>query len=725
MIKTWSTITSITVLIPLIAIGTALADTPVRQTHIGQAIALQDKAQMEGTNSAISTKTAANDPADEEKASRPYSDEYEGKLSISQKPFPAYPTEEQLFANPSGTVEVNGIKADSYGNGMEVCWKANNWEFYAAGHCEQDGIRVAKEVLEALQNKTDLIPGAVKGKLRAAQFGNPMFVTISWTYDDKIWYTLEDDKSSPEGMVKLLDAAANNCNPAILLNGEPVQNMAELQDGKLFLPLRIVCEKLGFQVQWSGKDKAVTIGRGDRNVVLSLAASLMKVDGREVNLEGKYALVDGRTYLEESFFSDYLRIQVKWDKATRTVTLLPESITLQFAPAENSQSVKIEQKSQIGNMLDSVDVDGGTAYIYVDSGTAYIYKKADDKEYWHGGYAGKDGFYDLGAIGSIMNSTNDLTRIKVLKLYGKTVIKLQGVFGSHVLSTNYFVVEDGIPKPFLSVDGLTTEMDINGDGKKEIIAEMSGTIPSVNIFKWDGNFLSVASVDKALGADSVIFDHEDGSFHAYYKTNTQDNPDGIAYQYTHNGLELKKAAKDVGDILSENVIDYNGDSIGEKVMVKMVDGRQYEEVSPGPFMGWNWQGKFVVQLIDANGKTISELGLNKFFDPNGEDMIFNRIFLLQFEDYSNDGFPDFVIGQYGSSNVNLYRLFTIKNNKLEPLPVKTGDILSSGGRSRYTTEFEKFGKSGFINWYYNNGEQKNILQYYTWDGEQFVIKPAD
>ena len=33
-------------------------------------------------------------------------------------------------------------------------------------------------------------------------------------------------------------------------------------------------------------------------------------------------------------------------------------------------------------------------------------------------------------------------------------------------------------------------------------------------------------------------------------------------------------------------------------------------------------------------------------------------------------------------------------------------------------------KSRFINWYYNNARQKNIRQYYTWDGKQFVIKPV-
>ena len=715
MIKKWLAIAGIAVLVPLFVMGTAFAGTSIQRIYSGQVIALEDKAQTGETKSAVSIKPDNGASTGEEGPGQAGSDEYKGRLWVSQKPFQPYPTEEQLFADPSGTVEINGIKADSYGNGMEVYWRANNWEFYAAGHCEQDGIRVAKEILEALKNKTDLIPGSVKGKIRAAQFGNPMFVTISWTYDDKIWYELYDGKGSAELMVKMLEAAAKNRNPAILLNGEPFQNTAELWDGKLFFPLRAVCEALGFEVQWSRKDNAVTVARDDKNMVLNLAAASMKVDGGEVSLEGKCTIIDGSTYVEEGVFSDYLGIQVKWDEANRTATLLPEPIPLRFASVKNIQDVKIEQKSQIGNMMDSADVDGGTAFIY---------KKADDKEYWHGGYAGKDGFYDLGAVGNIMNSADDLTYVKVLQLYGKTLIKLQGVFGSHVLSANYFAMEDGVPKPFLSVDGLSTEMDINGDGKKEVVAELSGTIPSVNIFKSDGNSFSVASVDKALGVESVIFNHEDGSFIAYYKANGQDNPDGIAYQYTVNGLELKKADRDVGDILSENVIDYNGDASDEKVVIRMVNGKQYEEMLPGPFMGWNWQGKFVVQLMDTKGEVLSEIGLNKIFDPDGADMIFNRTFLLQLEDYNNDGSPDFVIGQYGSSNGNLYRLFTIKNDKIEPLPVKTGEILSSGGRSRYTTEFEKFAKSGFINWYYNNAEQRNIRQYFVWDGTQFVVKPG-
>lgn len=68
-------------------------------------------------------------------------------------------------------------------------------------------------------------------------------------------------------------------------------------------------------------------------------------------------------------------------------------------------------------------------------------------------------------------------------------------------------------------------------------------------------------------------------------------------------------------------------------------------------------------------------------------------------------------------------MFTIINNKLEILPIKSGEVFSSEGRSIYTTEFEKLGLNGFTNRYYDNTKGKTIEQYFTWDGREFVIKP--
>lgn len=126
-------------------------------------------------------------------------------ISASETPFSSYPTEEQIFAKPDGTLQIDGIAAESYEKGMEVTWSEGKWEFFALGHAEQDGIRVARETIQALPDDKDLVPGAVQGKLRVSQTGNPMYVTASWTYDGKIWYTL-DGRSSPAERIKMLQA---------------------------------------------------------------------------------------------------------------------------------------------------------------------------------------------------------------------------------------------------------------------------------------------------------------------------------------------------------------------------------------------------------------------------------------------------------------------------------------------------------------------------------------
>lgn len=387
------------------------------------------------------------------------------------------------------------------------------------------------------------------------------------------------------------------------------------------------------------------------------------------------------------------------------------TIPLQFKREASEQKVKAENKMQIGAMLQNVDVAGGRAYIY---------EKADDKENLHGGFAAGGAFYDLGAVGSNWGSPDNLTYVKTLELYGKTVVKFQGVFGSHVANTSYFSIEQGIPVPLLATQGIASEMDIDGDGIKEIITELSGTIPAVNISEWDGVSFKTASVDKGLGAGSVTFNREDGSLSAYYKRTDSADTEIIRYCYDGEGMQLKKDIEETGDILSKNTVDADGDSVYEKLVVKMSEGRQYEETAAGPFQGWNWQGSFLLRLMDDKGNTLSELDLNKVFGE--EKLVFNRTFLISFEDYNSDGNPDFTIGQYGSSNGSVYRLFTIKDNKVEPLPIQTGSIFSSGGSSRYSATLERVPGMGFMNSYYDNSKGKLVKQYFVWDGSKFVLK---
>lgn len=181
--------------------------------------------------------------------------------------------------------------------------------------------------------------------------------------------------------------------------------------------------------------------------------------------------------------------------------------------------------------------------------------------------------------------------------------------------------------------------------------------------------------------------------------------------------------KDDANILSKNNIDFNKDSYNESLIVKMTDGRYYEDKEPGAYMGSNWEGKFHIQLVDDKGNIISELDLNKAF--NEQKLNFQSTFSIEFDDYNNDGNIDFVIGQYASSNGNTYKLFTISpDGKIEELLIEgQSEIFSSGG-NRYSKRFEKIDMTSFKNQYYDNSKGKTVETYYSWsDNEnQFIIK---
>lgn len=95
--------------------------------------------------------------------------------------------------------------------------------------------------------------------------------------------------------------------------------------------------------------------------------------------------------------------------------------------------------------------------------------------------------------------------------------------------------------------------------------------------------------------------------------NSNDSTETIEYQYSGNILKALRTGNVNDGILSENVINSFLNSKPERIRIKMVDGKKYKDNQAGPFIGWNWKGKFAAQLVDDKGDIISELDLNKAF----------------------------------------------------------------------------------------------------------------
>ncbi len=125
------------------------------------------------------------------------------------------------------------------------------------------------------------------------------------------------------------------CKPAITMVidsvyinvfGKTIKNdvAPKIVDNRTVLPIRVVAENLGADVDWDPTTQKVTITKGDTVIELFIGKTIAYVNGEPVQLDVAPFIENDRTYLPVRFVSEYLGAMVNWDAATRTVTIIPE-----------------------------------------------------------------------------------------------------------------------------------------------------------------------------------------------------------------------------------------------------------------------------------------------------------------------------------------------------------------------------------------------------------------
>jgi len=161
----------------------------------------------------------------------------------------------------------------------------------------------------------------------------------------------------------------------------------------------------------------------------------------------------------------------------------------------------------------------------------------------------------------------------------------------------------------------------------------------------------------------------------------------------------------------------------EYLNVVLVRGTYHEDWNPGPFMGGNWSGDFELLWTDEQGTRLAALDLA---DLHAEPLVFGSFFQLSFGDYNGDGAPDFTLGQYGTSNEDVYELYTLlPDHRIERLPVDEGnELFISGGGNRYSVPLEMEDSRSFRTLHYDNSTGKYVKQLFKWDGTRFERSPV-
>ncbi len=139
----------------------------------------------------------------------------------------------------------------------------------------------------------------------------------------------------------------------VMVNGQPVvfSGLGPLQvQGRTLVPVRGVLEKLGAEVAWVPSTRSVVATTASMDIELHLGDRQAMVNGKSVTLDVPAQEIEGHTMVPLRFLGEALGGTVKWNDATRTVTIVTDgqphndiANTNPPAQAVNAADPKIER----------------------------------------------------------------------------------------------------------------------------------------------------------------------------------------------------------------------------------------------------------------------------------------------------------------------------------------------------------------------------------------------
>jgi len=112
--------------------------------------------------------------------------------------------------------------------------------------------------------------------------------------------------------------------PAVVVDGQRTDiNLIFEEDDRMFVPLRLVAEDLGCQVNWLEDTKEIVV-QGNHEVRMKLGENMMQVDGKQEQLSKPVRIINSRAIVPLRFVSEHLGFAVAYDRENHSAYLFRE-----------------------------------------------------------------------------------------------------------------------------------------------------------------------------------------------------------------------------------------------------------------------------------------------------------------------------------------------------------------------------------------------------------------
>ena len=92
-----------------------------------------------------------------------------------------------------------------------------------------------------------------------------------------------------------------------------------IENDRTLAPIRIVSEKLGFEVDWEAESRKITISKDDVNIVMHIGSNTITKNGNSTEIDVAPAILNETTIIPVRAVSELLDCKVDWHPEARMV----------------------------------------------------------------------------------------------------------------------------------------------------------------------------------------------------------------------------------------------------------------------------------------------------------------------------------------------------------------------------------------------------------------------
>jgi len=205
------------------------------------------------------------------------------------------------------------------------------------------------------------------------------------------------------------------------INGEPVEVEAPfIIDGTTLVPVRVITEAFGAEVDWNADTREVTLTYRNVEVVLQIDNINVYINNQPQTLLTEPRLTNGVTMVPLRFISENFGADVGWDESTQAVAVTKETVT--GVPIADIQNV----------------LQGDNMSMIGDSHLGWSLRRSPDMVLWYRQFDGRENIFSIGYDGmmdiSHFNNRENLT-LEMFKEIEMDVARGRTLVGQEVRHT--------------------------------------------------------------------------------------------------------------------------------------------------------------------------------------------------------------------------------------------------------------------------------------------------